>query len=168
MDELKIEISIDDIKDMKKSSFKRMIDERTEEKCLNDLNDIKSRHSKVVNVEHSKLQMRNYFKPNGINQSKEEIQLIFKLRSRMTDIKMNFKGIYDQLKCNAWEKEEESQEHIIKCEELLKRNEEVVLVPVYGKIFNGNVKEQVQIARIFQQNMNIKDKMKDERWNMMF
>ena len=71
--------------------------------------------------------------------------------------------MFDQLKCNACEKEEESQEHIIKCEELLKRNEEVVLVPVYGKIFNGNVKEQVQIARIFQQNMNIKDKMKDER-----
>ena len=163
MDELKLGISIDDIKDMKKSSFKRMIDERTEEKCLNDLNGIKSRHSKVVDVEHSKLQMRNYFKPNGINQTKEEIQLIFKLRSRMTDIKMNFKGIYDQLKCNACEKEEETQEHIIKCEELLKRNEEVVLVPVYGKIFNGNVKEQVQVARIVQQNMNIKDKMKDER-----
>ena len=104
--------------------------------------------------------MRNYFKPNGINQTKEEIQLIFQLRS---DIKMNFKGIYDQLKCNACEKEEERQEHIIKCEEFIKRNEEVVLVSVYGKIFNGNVKEQVQVARMFQQNMNIKDKMKDER-----
>ena len=67
MEELRLEIGIDDIKDMKKSSFKRMMDERTEEKCLNDLNGIKSRHSKVVNVEHSKLQMRNYFKPNGIN-----------------------------------------------------------------------------------------------------
>ena len=64
---------------------------------------------------------------------------------------MNFKGIYDQLKFNACEKEEESQEHIIKCEELLKKK-----VPVYEKKFNGNIKEQVQVKRIFQQNMNIK------------
>ena len=49
---------------------------------------------------------------------------------------MNYKGIYDQLKCNACERKEESQEHIIKCEELLRINEEMLQVPVYEKIFN--------------------------------
>ena len=81
----------------------------------------------------------------------------------MTEIKMNFKGIYDQYMCNACEKEEESQEHIIQCEELLKRNEEGVQAPVYEKIFKGRVKEQVKVARIFQQHMDIKAKMKDEK-----
>ena len=36
------------------------------------------------------MQMRKFFKQTGMKQTKEEIKLIFKLRTRMTDIKMNY------------------------------------------------------------------------------
>ena len=38
------------------------------------------------------LQIRTYFLPNNMKATKEEIQLIFKLRCRMTDMKTNMKG----------------------------------------------------------------------------
>ena len=43
-----------------------------------------------------------------------------------------------------------------------KHNEEVHEVPEYNKIFEGNVKEQVEIARMFKRLMKIKEKLKKE------
>ena len=146
---------------MNKSGFKRMLNEKTEEKSLNDLNKLKSGHSKVKHLKHSKMQMRKYFKQTGMKQTKEEIKLFFKLRTRMTDIKMNYKGIYDSFECSACKKEEESQAHIFESKEIAKKNEEVYKLE-YDKIFEGKVEEQVEIARIFKKLMKIKDKMNNE------
>ena len=102
--------------------------------------------------------MRNYFLPNGINQTKEESQLIFQLRSRVTFLKTNYKGIYDTYECTACESKEENEAHILECIELLKLNKEVADTLEYENIYKSNVKEQVKIARLFQQNMSIKEK----------
>ena len=108
---------------------------------------------------HLKLQMRKYLQPSQHNQTKEESQLVFKLRSRMTDLKTNYKGIYDDYGCSACGKAEESQSHILECEELQSRNEEIYKSLKFENIFDGNVKEQLKIARIFKQNMKIKEEM---------
>lgn len=162
LEELNFGASIEEIKDMNKSEFKRKLNESTEEKSLNDLNNLKAGHSKVMNLKHSMMKMKKYFKPNGIKQTKEEIQLIFKMRTKMTEMKMNYKGSYDSFECSACSQEEESQAHIFKCKEIWKHNEEVHEVPEYNKIFEGNVKEQVEIARMFKRLMKIKEKLKKE------
>ena len=72
-----------------------------------------------------KLQMRNHFLRNGINRIKEKSQLIFQLRSRVTFLKTNYKGIYDTYECSACEENEENEAHILECKELLKLNKEV-------------------------------------------
>ena len=52
----------------------------------------KQTHSKVKDLEHIRLEMQDYFMPNGIeNMNKEEVQLIFKIRSKTTNVKMNRK-----------------------------------------------------------------------------
>ena len=163
--ELKWDMNMDEIKNMKKSEFKRMLKEKTEEKSINDLNVVKSGHSKVKHLKHSMMQMRNYFKQTSMKQTKEEIQLIFKLRARMTDIKMNYKGIYDSFECSACKEEEESQTHMFECKEILKKYEEDYKEEYkveYEKIFDGKVKDQVEIARIFKKLMKIKDKINKE------
>ena len=81
----------------------------------------------------------------------------------MTDLKMNFKGIYDSYECEACGLEDESQEHIFKCNEILKRTKEQNVFPKSEKIFEGTVQEQVDIARHFQKNMIIKDKIISEQ-----
>lgn len=158
LEELNLDISLDDIKQMNKSSFERKLKETAESKALEDLNKVKSGHSKVKDLKHTKLQMRNYFLPNGINQSKEESQLIFQLRSRMTFLKTNYKGIYDTYECSACEEKEENEAHILECKELLKWNKEVNETIEYENIYKSNVEEQVKIARLFQQNMSFKEK----------
>ena len=69
--------------------------------------------------------MQKYLQPNKSKMSKEEAQLIFKLRCRVTETKVNLKGKYDKLECEACGIEEENQQHILVCTELNKdRNEE--------------------------------------------
>ena len=82
--------------------------------------------------------------------SKEDAQLIFKLRCRVTHVKTNLKGKYENLECRACKVEEESQKHIIECKSL---NEENVQEMEYEKIYNGTVAEKLKIARKFWRNI---------------
>ena len=50
--------------------------------------------------------------------------MIFKLRCRVTETKMNMKGLYDEHACRACGKISEDQEHIIECEEIRQMNKE--------------------------------------------
>ena len=99
--------------------------------------------------------MQEYFKPNGYKVTKEEIQVIFKLRSKVMRVKMNMKGLYDTYECGVCLIEDESQKHIYECEEVWKmRGEEYdQSIPNYEKIMDGNVKEKLDIAKIFSENM---------------
>ena len=59
--------------------------------------------------------------------------------------------------CDICEKEDESQSHILECTELVNMNKQISEITNYDKIFKGKTSEQVNIARIFQQNMTIKE-----------
>ena len=72
-----------------------MVKRKIEEKTLEYLNQKKASHSKVLKLK----QMKRYLLPSEAKQNKEESQLIFKLRSKMTNLKMNYKGIYDSYEC---------------------------------------------------------------------
>ena len=85
----------------------------------------------------------------------EERPLIFKLRSEVTNIKMNYKGMYENFQCEVCNEEDETQEHIIKCKILNKEEKDNV---DYSKIKNGNIIEMVKIARMFKKNLGIREK----------
>ena len=68
---------------------------------LKDLNKTKSKHTKVLHLKHTSVQMKKNSKPNAMKITKEEMQFIFELRSRMTEAKMNYQGLYDVLNVSA-------------------------------------------------------------------
>ena len=90
LEDLRLEISIEDIKVMKKSCLKRILNKAIESKAIQRLNMIKGNHSKVRNISHVKLKMQNYLKSKEISQ--EEAKMIFKMRSRVTSVKINYNG----------------------------------------------------------------------------
>ena len=65
--------------------------------------------------------MQKYFKASRIKITQEEIQTIYKLRSRMIDVKVNFKGKYENLECQGCKSEGESQKHVFECIEIMKK-----------------------------------------------
>ena len=124
-----------------------------------DLNNQKENHSKVCNIKHNSFEMQKYLKPGTMKITKEEAQEIFRLRTRTSDVKANFKGKYENLECYACKNDEETQKHVIeKCKILNENNEGKI--PEYEEIFTGNVKMKQLIVKRFQENIKLRESMK--------
>ena len=53
--------------------------------------------------------------PSKTKISTEDKQLIFSLRSEVTEVKMNFKRKYENYECEVCDKEFETQKHVLEC-----------------------------------------------------
>ena len=144
---------------MKKSESKKIVNQNIEIKTKNDLNEKKFNHSKVKSLQHNDIGIRKYLKHGQTQILLEERQLIFKLRTQMTNVKMNFRGMYDSFQCEICYEEDESQQHIMECRKLNEISQENI---DYTKIENGNLSQMVAIARKFKRNIEIRDIRKKE------
>ena len=96
---LELNMNMEEIGKMKKTSFRQIIKDKIKTYTFDKLEKRKHSHSKVENVDQFGINMQKDLKQNKM--SKEESQLIFKLRCRVTKIKEKLQGIYDNLKCGA-------------------------------------------------------------------
>ena len=113
-----------------------------------------------MNLKHTKLQMQSYLKSSKLKIKTEEARTIFKLRSRMADVKTNYKGKYKSF--DLCQEGEENQEHLMKCKEILrnKKNDETKLE--YEKIFEFNTRNQIEIAKQFDAHIKIRNRLLKE------
>ena len=135
------DLSIEEIRKMKKVSFMKLVKTSIKSHTFDKLEKTKSSHSKVKILEHKSLKMQKYLQPNQTKITNEEAQLVFKLRCRVTETKVNLKGKYDMLECDACGKEEETQEHILLCTEINKNGK--ISEYKYKKLYNGTVLEKL-------------------------
>ena len=122
------------------------------------LEDKKLSHSKVMHLKHEHFGIQKYLKQSKIQISIEERQLISKLRSKVTNVKMNFRGMYEEFTCRVCKIENETQEHLLECKEINKNDNEKI---EYAKINNGNVIEMVNIARKFRKSIQKRENLKE-------
>ena len=158
--ELNLEVDFEDIRKMQKSRLKIMLNEAIKMKAFVDLAQKKEMHSKVMEIKHERLEMQKYLKSTNFKIKIEEKQEIFKMRSRVSDVKMNFKGRYENLECDICKNEYETQTHLIECNEINKHKKEYEKPPEYEEIQKTNVQNQLKIVRHFIQNMKIRSKLK--------
>ena len=86
------DLSIEEIRIMKKTVWMNMIKQKINLNTFETLNNVKKSHLKVKHIEYTEMNMRKYLQPNNIRMRKEDAQLIFKLRCILTQIKVNLKG----------------------------------------------------------------------------
>ena len=116
---INLNMNFDEIRNMKKSVFMNTIKRKTEYEALKYLETLKEKHSKVKFLEHPVLKMQKYLMPNDMKIKNEECQEIFKLRSKVTEAKMNQKNRYENYECEVCGNFDETQEHILTCEVIL-------------------------------------------------
>ena len=92
------------MKQMKKGKLKIILNRAVKNKALEVLNGKKMNHSKGKEITYPYLEMQKYLRPSQNKMTNEDVVIIFKLRSRMTDVKVNFKGKYDNLTCQICKK----------------------------------------------------------------
>ena len=125
---------------MTKYSFKRIVKTKVKEAALSFLMQKKKDHSKLNNLKYKKLQMQPYFKSKRLNTN--QVKQLFKFRTRMSNVKGNFKSKYTKigyicpLKCGQYE----DDQHLLKCSktEIYRSNSEAKL----ENIFSGDINAQ--------------------------
>ena len=101
--------------------------------------------------------MQAYLTANKTKMTQIEAREIFKMRCRVTDVKANFRGKYENFECELCnENLEENQEHIMTCKILNRFENEKILE--YNEILKSDTKKQIQIVRKFMENMKIRKK----------
>ena len=123
---------------------------------------MKENHSKVRSIKPRNLEMQNYLKCTEIKIMQDEAQEIFKIRCRVTEVKNNFKGRYENVECDFCD-EQEDQKHILQCKALNENrnenNEKDEKIPEYEEILKDNAKDQIKITRKFIENLEIRKQM---------
>ena len=136
--QLNITESLEELKSMTHSKFKGRIKSQILIKSLEYL--LEKRKSKGKEIIYQKLEMAEYLQPINSQLNIENKRKMFAIRNRMVNIKSNFKQKNEKQMCICGQIE--NMEHIWNCEKLSSdKNEE----RNYQKIFNGNIREQIQI-----------------------
>ena len=99
--ELNLNITVESISKIQKTKLKIILNEAIEQKTVCDLEEKKENHLKVRNIKYLRLKVQKYLKPNDLKIKLEEAHEIIKRRSRVSNVKTNFKGNYQSFECKV-------------------------------------------------------------------
>ena len=113
---LDINLSFEEIGKMSKFSLKKVLREKTNIAAYKYLTAQKSKQTKILDIEYSKLEMQAYLADG--DRDNRVSRLIFKARGKTMDIKMQKRWKYDDTLCTGCGKNEETGQEILMCDEL--------------------------------------------------
>ena len=147
-------------KDLHKSNIKS----KTMKAAFLYLKKRQSSHSKVREIIYNKLETQRYMTSPLF--SNAEVSLLFSLRSKYLDCKMNFKNRYnnDDLLCNFCKEEQDDQQHILQCKTLNSKLSSEEIAPglvKYEDIYGDHLKQKV-IVTIFSKLLDIRKTMAED------
>ena len=85
-------MSLKDLQRISQYSFKKMVKVKTKEYALDYLLELKSKHSKMNNLDYPELKLQDYLKDPKI--SVQESKNLFRFRTRTANFKTNMISIY--------------------------------------------------------------------------
>ena len=106
--------SIDQIKSHTKDSFKRLVKEHVIAAAFEYLKNLQKTHSKARPLQYETFKMQEYLGSESKLSLKEKA-FTFAIRTRMIDLKSNFKVGQKDLKCRLCDKHEEDQQGLLLC-----------------------------------------------------
>ena len=136
-------MTFEQIKAVSKDEFKIQVKKIVKRKALEYLQNLQQTHSKAQPLKYAKLGLQDYLKPES-DMTIREKAFTFAARSRMLDLKCNFKVGKKDLMCNLCGKHEESQEELLTCEVLIDSTE-TVNPSTYSDLFSSD-KSKVTIS----------------------
>ena len=152
LDDLKkldIKDTLDDIREIPKDTFKKIVKAKVKEKAFKYLSELQETHSKSKNIKYYELKLQDYLKADTTDLTIKDKSFIFNARSRMLDVKCNYKDGKSSLLCRRCNAEDESQAHIFKCKAL---SDNSVLnsnvIPSYEDIFGLDTEKIKIVGRI--------------------
>ena len=149
MADLNIQMSFEEIADIPKEAFKKLVKEKVHKSALEYLKQLQLTHSKSENLNFDDLNLQGYLKSGTSTMTIKEKLFCFAARSRMVDVKCN--KLYGQihLKCRLGCDAMETQNHLLNCDALSDSNI-VKEIPKYSDLIGKDVHKMETISKILQ------------------
>ena len=114
-----LDINFDALKKFKKWKVKNELRKIISNKSFKYLNDIRQNQSKIKHISYKSLTLQKYLTSSKFTNT--EKALLFKNRTRMVDVRENFKNKYpnNYFKCELKCGESENQQHLLDCTVLI-------------------------------------------------
>ena len=113
---LNLDMSDEEIEEISKNKFKKIVETKIDIFALQQLNALKSKHSKSQYLQSSSFKTAGYLIDDRF--SKSESQLLFKLRSKTLNVKQNFENQHSNNLCETCMLFPETQSHLLQCPEI--------------------------------------------------
>ena len=155
--DLNILLTFSQIKLMKKEELKNLVKAACEAEALLYLNKKKAEHSKVLHLSHTNWEMQNYMKPNTM--LTEEAKFIFLLRTRMLDVRVNFKNKHKDINCPNCKEHPDDQPHLLTCTKLTDGASVARPNLRYENIFESDVQKMLEVSRLLNTNFKIRKQL---------
>ena len=165
IDKFEIGLTIEEIENMSEESFKALVKKKEKEATLKYLNSekISKNHTKVKHIKHDVLKMQDYLQPNTA--SIDESKFTFALRTRMIDIKCNYRGkhIGQDVLCPVCKEEEDTQQHLLVCDKLVDREALVTELPDYDHLFKDDLEAKLKMSRLLEKHFGKRKSLLKEK-----
>ena len=148
--DLNLQLSDAEIGSYTKEQFRRIVKCRTEAFAASQLEKVKKSHSKTEKLKFCGFKPREYFLSKNL--TTEEVQNLFKLRTRMINVKANFKSSHtNNMWCRLCLLFTETQQHLLECPVIRLKTKHLINFKdiSYDMIF-GNTGNQEIIAKKYQ------------------
>ena len=155
IESLNLNIDLEGIAVISKNRFKKKVKQAITEKAFEYLVNQQASHSKAKPLKYSKLQLQPYLRPGVVDLTIKEKAFIFEARSRMMDIRDNFKNGKSDLMCRACNVEVEDQPHLLQCTKLVENGEITQQIPKYPDLFGEDADKIAAVSRILQRKFNL-------------
>ena len=136
--DLKINLSLEEMKGKSDWSFKKLVKIKTKEYALEYLLNIKQKHSKMDNLKYVELKTQNYLKDGKI--TVKEAQNVYKYRTRVAKFKENMKSSYLSTACPLCCVQLDTQVHSLQCT-VIKEN--ILVEGNYDDIYSENIPQNI-------------------------
>ena len=158
--ELGIDLTDNEIQKVSQNSFKNYLKSKAKISHLQYINKMKSTHSKSGNLNCKQLKMADYLMDQRFTTRKK--QLLFRLRSRTLDVKLNFRDQHTNHWCISCGLFPETQSHLLQCPELVNNLHNLTEKPsqLNENFVYGNLTQQETIVNIYSELLDIRENLK--------
>ena len=123
--ELNLQLTDDDVRTFSQEQFRKVIQEKIELAAGKFLVEQQNSHSKSENLKFEGFKPASYL--TSRNLTTKEVQTLFNLRSRMIDVKANFRSAnLDNLWCKLCLLFPETQQHLLECPDVRIRTKHII------------------------------------------
>ena len=133
------------ISQMSQYRYRKLVEKKIHHVAVKYLRGLAEKHSKSTKIAEEDFGKKAYFSDKRF--SKEDIQILFSLRTKMTDSKSNFSNLFDNdLTCRMCKEVNsiEDEDHILICKKLNTERYDAKFADVYS-----NIEKQYKVTQVY-------------------